>query len=94
MPQRPTSPTEAEAYELPLLPGSSREDVGSSMDYKRDGEGEGGFGSGRKSNDLEEEQALLEESSNYIGESREEEIVGKGTKIEQLIADVSLLRVP
>jgi hypothetical protein len=96
MPQRPISPAEAEAYELPLLPGSSRQI--SSSDYKRDDtrgghqdEVEDRLGSGRKSNELEEEEALLDEAPDYIGEVREEEIVGKGTKIEQLIADVGWL---
>lgn len=105
MPRRPVSPSEAEAYELPSLDkGKSRrgsngsDEDGVDEEYKLAGgrSNDADFGSalhdergGRKEGVAEEEEALLNElPPDYEGEVLEE-MVGKGTKIEQLIADVS-----
>lgn len=97
MPRRPVSPTDAEAYELPTLPKTNPRDFDdededhegvkvSSRGHAEDNESED---SGAKDGRIEEEEGLLEHQSGYRGEVLEEEIVGKGTKIDQLIADVS-----
>jgi hypothetical protein len=82
MSRRPVSPIEAEQYELPSLPGRNRLDNDKLDSEDGDVRQDGG-------KHPEEEEALLNDSLGYNGDVREEEIVGKGSKIEQLIADVS-----
>lgn len=87
--RRPISPDEAEAYELPeLRPSDDLDDIDRDKLLGRDQQDST---RARRSGRDEAEEPLLNGSEDGVREVPDQEVIGKGTKIEQLIADVRSL---